>query len=184
MKASKWIVSFTVGAMIGLLTTDSAFAVCGDVTGDGHVSSTDALSVLAAAIGGHPDMMCEPCGGTTTTLGTSTTTTTFGDASSYALHVEKGGMHSGGWMHMDGNGRISSAPTGISCGRDCDAVFPAGGDVTLTAVPDSDSYFVGWWGDVPVECQYSDDPCTVTMTRDRTVRAMFMDDWMNHDPMR
>jgi hypothetical protein len=172
MRANSWMAAFVVSTAIGL-AAGPAFAMCGDVTGDGQVSSTDALSVLFAAIGGHPDMMCEPCDGTTTT--------TIGDESSYALHVEKGGMYSGTGMHMDGNGSVTSEPAGISCGSDCDEVFPAGMEVTLTPVTDSDSYFIGWWGVVPSECEYNDDPCTVTMTRDLTVRAMFMDDWMHHD---
>ena len=176
MKASKLVASSIVSAAI-VLGASQAFAMCGDVTGDGRVSSTDALSVLDAAIGGHHEMMCDPCDGTTTTLDSSTTTTTTGGGSgSYTLHVDKQGMHSGSYMHMGGNGRVTSEPVGINCGNDCSQSFDAGLDVTLTAVPNSDSYFIGWSGDVPSECQYNDDPCTVTVTHDLDVHAMFMSD--------
>ena len=176
MNTSKLLVSAILGAAIGL-GASQASAMCGDVTGDGRVSATDALSVLEAAIGGHDEMMCEPCDGTTTTLDPSTTTTTVvGGASSYTLHVDKQGMHSGGYMNMNGNGRVTSEPVGINCGNDCVGLFDAGLDVTLTAVPNASSYFIGWSGDVPSECYYSDDPCTVTMTHDLDVHARFMSD--------
>lgn len=171
MKRHRPLASSIVSAAI-VLGANCAFAVCGDVTGDGRVSSTDALAVLHEAVGGHDGgMMCDPCNGH------GTTTTTLGDgASSYTLHVDKQGMHSGDYMHMDGNGRVTSEPAGVDCGDDCSAAFDAGLDVTLTAVPDSDSDFIGWSGDVPSECYYSSDPCTVTMTRNRDVHAMFMPD--------
>jgi hypothetical protein len=169
MNMSKLLVSAILGAAIGL-GASQASAMCGDVTGDGRVSATDALSVLEAAIGGHDEMMCEPCDGTTTT-------TTLGDgASSYTLQVDKQGMHSGGYMNTNGNGRVTSEPAGIDCGNDCSETFETGLDVTLTAVPNADSYFIGWSGDVPSECYYSDDPCTVTITHDLDVHARFMSD--------
>jgi len=171
MKTHKLLASSIVSAAI-VLGANDAFAMCGDVTGDGRVSTTDALAVLHEAIGEHDGgMMCDPCDGS------GTTTTTLGDgASSYTLHVDKQGMRSGGYMHTGGNGRVTSEPAGINCGDDCSDTFDAGLDVTLTAVPDSDSNFIGWSGDVPSECYYSDDPCTVTMTRNRDVHAMFMPD--------
>ena len=164
------LLAFSIIVAAIVLGAHQASAMCGDVTGDGRVSTTDALSVLNEAIGQHHDgMMCDPCDGTNTT-----TTTMGGGASSYTLHVDKQGMHSGAYMHNGGNGRVTSEPAGINCGDDCADEFEAGLDVTLTAVPNADSYFIGWSGDVPSECHYNDDPCTVTMNRNMDVHAMFM----------
>jgi Divergent InlB B-repeat domain/PASTA domain len=45
-----------------------------------------------------------------------------------------------------GSGRVSSAPTGISCGSTCSASFEAGTLLTLTATPSPGSKFTGWSG--------------------------------------
>jgi len=45
-----------------------------------------------------------------------------------------------------GSGRISSTPAGIDCGGTCDAEFPSGTVVQLTATPDPGSTFGGWLG--------------------------------------
>ena len=75
MKTTGLLASSILSAAI-VLGANQAFAMCGDVTGDGRVSSIDALSVLDAAIGRHHEMMCDPRDTTTTTLNTSATTTT------------------------------------------------------------------------------------------------------------
>jgi Divergent InlB B-repeat domain len=172
MKLRSVLIPLILGLVIAVGAT-RASAMCGDVTGDGRVSSSDALSVLRAAVGDHHAMMCEPCGETTTTLSTTTTTA---ESGFFTLHVEKSGMKSGMWADA-GHGRVISEPPGIDCGTDCAEAFEAGREVTLTAIPDSDSDsdFIGWSGDVPSECEYNDAPCVVTMTQNLTVRAMFRD---------
>lgn len=180
MRKSNLLAFWTVIAVIGF-SAGQASAMCGDVNGDGQVSAGDALAVLQAGIGGHDGMMCDPCDApttTTTTVNDGTTTTTIGGSASYNLHVSKMGMYSGDWMHRRGNGRVTSQPAGVDCGSDCDQTFDAGLDVTLTAVAGQDSYFVGWTGDVPPECWHNPDSCTVKMTQDLYVRAMFMWDDM------
>ena len=43
-----------------------------------------------------------------------------------------------------GTGTVRSLPPGINCGSDCNEHYDAGTVVTLTAAPDSGSYFAGW----------------------------------------
>jgi subtilisin-like proprotein convertase family protein len=52
----------------------------------------------------------------------------------------------------NGTGTVSSTPAGISCGATCGAAFNVGSPVSLDAMPDADSVFVGWSG----------GPCTGT----------------------
>ncbi len=66
-----------------------------------------------------------------------------------------------------GTGVVTSAPGGIECGAACRANFS--GEVTLTAVPASDSVFAGWSG----ACTNSSGSCAVTMTAAQNVTATF-----------
>jgi subtilisin family serine protease len=45
-----------------------------------------------------------------------------------------------------GAGTVTSNPTGINCGGDCNEQFPGGTTVTLTAASSADSVFAGWSG--------------------------------------
>jgi hypothetical protein len=67
-----------------------------------------------------------------------------------------------------GSGTVTSAPPGLDCGATCTATFTKGDSITLTAVPDSDSIFVGWGG----ACSGT-DPCIMTITAAMTVIATF-----------
>ena len=179
--STKVLLSFISTALL-VLAAQHASAMCGDVTGDNRITSSDALSVLREAVGDDHPMMCDMCpGGTTTTLPGATTTTLAGattttvpGSGTYTLHVASNGMMSGGMMD-NGHGTVTSDPAGISCGEDCNEDFEAGQVVTLTAVAGSGSDFIGWMGDVPFKCMYNDDPCSVTMSRDRDVWAVFID---------
>lgn len=76
----------------------------------------------------------------------------------------------------DGKGTVVSEPEGIDCGTDCDsdnADFEEGSGVILAATATDGSAFDGWSGDIPVACEDSTDPCTLTMDTDRTVTATF-----------
>lgn len=67
-----------------------------------------------------------------------------------------------------GSGTITSNPPGIDCGGDCDQTFGSGVSVTLTATPGPGSIFSGW------ELDGSGTTTrTVTMSADRSVRAVF-----------
>jgi hypothetical protein len=67
-----------------------------------------------------------------------------------------------------GEGSVSSAPPGVSCGSVCVAVFAPGTGVRLTAVAAAGSVFVRWEG----ACAGS-APCDVTMSQARFVTAVF-----------
>ena len=69
-----------------------------------------------------------------------------------------------------GTGTVTSAPAGIDCGPTCGADFPKSSLVTLTAVADPGSRFVGWSG---AGCS-GIGTCTVAMTGARTVTAQFL----------
>ncbi len=68
----------------------------------------------------------------------------------------------------NGNGSVNSVPTGIDCGGDCAELFDYGTVVTLTAVADAGSSFLGWSG----ACIGAGD-CVITMEEARTVTANF-----------
>ncbi|MDG4556292.1 MAG: hypothetical protein P9F19_02675 [Candidatus Contendobacter sp.] len=68
-----------------------------------------------------------------------------------------------------GTGTVTSAPTGIDCGVDCDESYPAGAVVTLTATAAPGSAFAGWSG----ACTGTAATCTVTMDAAQTVTATF-----------
>ncbi len=77
----------------------------------------------------------------------------------YALAIEKIGT---------GAGTVTSSPAGIDCGSDCEADFASGTPVTLTAIADAGSAFDHWTGS---GCNKG--TCVVTMTKARTVKAVF-----------
>jgi len=57
-----------------------------------------------------------------------------------------------------GSGTITSTPAGINCGSTCNATFPSGTAVTLTAAAAAGSAFVGWSGG----CTGTATTCSVT----------------------
>ncbi len=70
---------------------------------------------------------------------------------------------------VNGAGTVTSDPSGIDCGEDCDARFPLNSSVTLTATADADAAFTGWSGD---GCTGT-EPCTLVMDRSYDVVATF-----------
>jgi PKD repeat protein len=67
-----------------------------------------------------------------------------------------------------GNGTISSSPTGIICGADCEEPYRPSTLVALTATPDEHYLFAGWSGD----CSGTSS-CQVSMAQERNVTATF-----------
>lgn len=71
-----------------------------------------------------------------------------------------------------GTGLVYAPGTSLDCGLDCTASFTSGSDVTLVAVPDADTIFKGWNGDIPASCVHK-DTCSVHLTQDRNITAIF-----------
>ncbi|QWK19493.1 MAG: hypothetical protein KNN13_08370 [Hydrogenobacter thermophilus] len=119
---------------------------------------------------------CSSCGSNTTcdlsalliSLSSFNCTATFntsgggGGGTNFALAVSKQGT---------GNGTVTSSPSGINCGTQCNAIYPANTQVTLTAAADSGSTFAGWGGDCS-SCG-SNTVCNVTMDGNKLCTATF-----------
>jgi hypothetical protein len=82
---------------------------------------------------------------------------------SYTLTVTKTGT---------GTGTITSNPPGITCGADCNEVYPRGTTLTLTATPDPGSHITAW--STPT-CG-TNTTCQVTITNNTTATATFEPD--------
>lgn len=72
----------------------------------------------------------------------------------------------------NGSGTVTSSPAGLSCASPspCVAQFNTGTAVTLTASPSGTSQFGTWVG---CDSPGTTNPCTVTMTSNRTVTVTF-----------
>jgi hypothetical protein len=67
-----------------------------------------------------------------------------------------------------GVGKVTSSPSGIDCGIDCEELYEEGTEVTLTATADAGSIFTGWGG----ACSGT-GACEVTMSEAKEVTASF-----------
>ncbi|MEM9978771.1 MAG: hypothetical protein AAF808_14185, partial [Cyanobacteria bacterium P01_D01_bin.2] len=69
----------------------------------------------------------------------------------------------------DGEGTVTSMPTGIDCGSTCTTAVDYGSMMTLTAAAGAESQFDSWTG----ACSGSSDVCTVTVDQAKSVTANF-----------
>jgi hypothetical protein len=74
-----------------------------------------------------------------------------------------------------GTGTVTSTPPGINCpGSSCSGTFVVGSQVTLTANPDSDSYFSSWTSSPVLTGCSGTGACTFTMpSGNPSVQALF-----------
>ena len=103
---------------------------------------------------------CTGTGTCVVSLTAATTVTATFTPIQYNLTVSKSGT---------GTGTVTSVPSGITCGADCNELYNAGTVVTLTAVPGVGSSFNGWSGS---GCSGT-GTCVVTMSAARNVVAAF-----------
>lgn len=83
---------------------------------------------------------------------------------SFSLTVNKTG---------EGDGTVTSVPSGIDCGVNCSADFFWNTNVDLTAVPFPDSEFAGWEGSCPSTSGANGEICTVNIREAKAVTANF-----------
>ncbi|MDM8565245.1 hypothetical protein QUF74_06275 [Candidatus Halobeggiatoa sp. HSG11] len=67
-----------------------------------------------------------------------------------------------------GNGKVHSTIPGVNCGVDCDEFYDNGSSVTLIAIPNNNSTFIGWQDDC-----YGNENATITMNADKNCIAIF-----------
>jgi phospholipase C len=91
-------------------------------------------------------------------VGTGSSSNSNSSATAVQLSIVPGG----------GQGTVTSSPSGINCGQTCNASFPNGTRVTLTASPTANYFFAGWSGG----CSGT-NVCTLTLTQNISVTAKF-----------
>jgi Divergent InlB B-repeat domain len=69
----------------------------------------------------------------------------------------------------NGNGTVTSTPSGIDCGTSCSAAFAPGTKVALSAAPDARSLLAGWSG----ACSGSTSACVVSTAVDTDAAVTF-----------
>jgi hypothetical protein len=136
---------------------------CSAAFGANTTVTLTATSATGSTFTGWSGGGCSGTGTCTATMDAAkTVTATFAVAvptSTYTLTVSKTG---------NGTGRVISAPAGLDCATNCNAVFGANTSVMLTANPGTGSTFTGWGG----ACA-GNGPCTLTMTQAKSVTATY-----------
>src|SRR3989344_3312230 len=155
------------GTGAGTVTSNPTGINCGSDCDETYTSGTSVTLTAGAAAGstfaGWSGGGCLGTGTCQVTVTAATTVTaTFNTLppSTYALTVSKAGT---------GAGTVTSNPTGINCGSDCDETYTSGTSVTLTAAAAAGSTFAGWSGG---GCSGT-GTCQVTVTAATTVTATF-----------
>src|SRR5262249_49785696 len=102
---------------------------------------------------------CAVMGNTSVTVGAAfNVASNVGSLTSYPLSVT-----------VAGPGKVTSSPTGTTCGTDCAESYTSGATVTLTATPNKGAQFLGWSG----ACNGSTATCSVTLQAAKSVAATF-----------
>jgi uncharacterized protein (DUF2141 family) len=126
----------------------------------GTVVTLTAAASTGSTFGGWSGSGCGGAGDCVVTMDAAQQVTATFTLNTYALDVNKAG---------DGDGTVSSTPTGIDCGADCTHDYVYGTVVTLTAAPTTGSIFSGWSG---AGCGGAGD-CVVTIGAAQQVTATF-----------
>ncbi|HEX5062858.1 MAG TPA: InlB B-repeat-containing protein [Kofleriaceae bacterium] len=148
----------------GLVTSNPAGINCG--TNCSYQFPNNTMVTLTAFAGtgstfdGWTGAGCSGTGTCTVTTDMATMVTATFSLTQLSLTVVNAG---------NGQGTVTSNPTGISCGVDCTDAYNYNTMVTLTAAPSTGSTFTGWSGG---GCTGT-GTCTVTVTAATTVTATF-----------
>lgn len=150
------------GAGVGSVSSVPAGIDCGTAC----TASFDEGSVVVLAA--TPAIGSQFAGWSGACTGTGTCTVTMAAARSVTATFAPV-VHTLTVMKTGGNGTVTSNLTGIDCGTDCTEPYTYGTVVTLDAVPNNNSDFVGWSG----ACTGT-STCQVTMDQARSVTATFV----------
>ena len=151
------------GSGTGTVTSAPAGIDCGTDCAESYNYGTSVTLTAVPDISSTFTGWSGACSGTGTCVvpmnAAATVTATF-TIKTFSLSVTKAG---------NGQGSVTSSPTGIDCGSDCQETYTHGTAVTLTATPDANSIFAGWSGGA---CSGTGS-CVVTITAAATVTATF-----------
>jgi hypothetical protein len=147
----------------GTVTSSPPGISCGETCtasfDGGTVVTLSAVPDSASTFTGWSGEGCSGTGTCQVTMSAAHSVTATFAVTTYTLTVVPSGT---------GSGLVLSSPAGIGCGETCSASFERGTVVTLSAIADEGSTFIGWSGDCT-----GTDPCVVTMTEARSVGAQF-----------
>jgi hypothetical protein len=162
--ANNDLIVMRVGNGSGTVSSNPAGISCGADCAQGYAPGTVVtLSAAPAADSTFTGWSGGGCSGTGTcqvTMSQAVMVTATFALQKHDLQVARAGA---------GSGSVSSNPAGISCGTDCVESYDAHTMVTLTAVADPDSTFMGWSGG---GCSGA-GACVVTMDSAVSVTATF-----------
>jgi hypothetical protein len=102
------------------------------------------------------------------TISASFVVDTTGNAKKYTVKISK-------TRKNNGDGVIASSDSGIICGDVCSQDYPNNALVTLSTTANTGSTFTGWVSRSGI-CTGT-DPCTITVDKAKTVRAIFVGDY-------
>ncbi len=149
----------------GVVSSSPAGINCGSDCNQSYTSGKKVKLTAKAKSGSVFAGWSGACSGTSSTCTVTmnqakTVTAAFTAKGYYLLTVSKAGS---------GSGTVTSTPSGINCGSDCNHSYRNGTKVKLTAKAKSGSVFAGWKG----SCSGRSATCQITLSKTRAVTATF-----------
>ena len=153
------------GTGSGTVTSSPAGIDCGTDCREDYAAGTTVTLTATAAQGSIFNGWAGACSGKSPSCEVAITDLTGVTANFTALET---GTTNTLYVTSTGGGTVTSAPTGITCGTQCDADYDSATVVTLTPSPSTGLTFNGWRG----ACSGA-GTCQVPMTLDKAVMAAF-----------